>query len=114
VIITQGADCTVVCQGERITKYAVPKVAKVIDTTGAGDSFCGGYLSQLMLGKDEFDCVQAGHYAASVVIQRVGATYPDKATALATCKDAQTVDPNNNSNATSNSTQQQQGRSVVS
>ena len=90
------------------------KVAKVIDTTGAGDSFCGGYLSQLMLGKDEFDCVQAGHYAASVVIQRVGATYPDKATALATCKDAQTVDPNNNSNATSNSTQQQQGRSVVS
>jgi len=113
VIITQGAECTVVCQGDRITKYAVPKVAKVIDTTGAGDSFCGGYLSQLMLGKGEFDCVQAGHYAASVVIQRVGATYPDKAIkTLASCKDVQ-ADPNNNSNATSN-TQQQQGRSVVS
>jgi len=67
----------------------------------------------LMLGKGEFDCVQAGHYAASVVIQRVGATYPDKAIkALASCKDVQ-ADPNNNSNATSN-TQQQQGRSVVS
>jgi len=76
VIITQGAECTVVCRGGEITKYTVPKVAKVIDTTGAGDSFVGGYLSKLMMGFSEAECVKAGHYAASVVIQRVGATYP--------------------------------------
>jgi len=102
VIITQGADCTVVCQGDRITKYKVPKVAKVIDTTGAGDSFVGGYLSQLMLGKGESECVAAGHYAASVVIQRVGATYPSSKNSMPTpCKDE-------------NSSKSQQGQSVIS
>ena len=40
----------------------MPKVAKVIDTTGAGDAFVGGYLSQLMLGKSEPDCVDAGMF----------------------------------------------------
>jgi len=77
VIITQGADCTIVCQGDRINRYKVKKVANVVDTTGAGDSFVGGFLSKLVLGYDEATCVDAGHYAASVVIQAEGAVYPE-------------------------------------
>jgi len=76
VVITQGADCTIVCHDGQINRYKVSKVSKVVDTTGAGDSFVGGYLSGLIRGEDEAECVAAGHYAASVVIQRVGATYP--------------------------------------
>jgi adenosine kinase len=78
VIITQGADCTIVCHGDSINRYKVKKVSNVIDTTGAGDSFCGGFLSQLVLGYDEATCVEAGHYAASVVIQAEGAVYPQQ------------------------------------
>ena len=51
-------------------------MAKVIDTTGAGDSFVGGYLAGVIRGESEAECVALGHHAASVVIQRVGATYP--------------------------------------
>ena len=72
----KGADCTIVCHDGQINRYKVSKVSKVVDTTGAGDSFVGGYLSGLIRGEDEAECVAAGHYAASVVIQRVGATYP--------------------------------------
>ena len=75
--IFKGADCTIVCHGDRINRYKVKKVANVVDTTGAGDSFVGGFLSKLVLGYDEATCVDAGHYAASVVIQAEGAIYPE-------------------------------------
>ncbi len=55
----------------------VPK-EKLVDTNGAGDAFVGGFLSQIVLGKDLAQAVKAGNYAANVVIQRSGATYPDK------------------------------------
>ncbi|CAN5962120.1 unnamed protein product [Sphagnum jensenii] len=44
----------------------------------ARDSFVGGFLSQLVLGKSIHDCVCAGNYAANVVIQRPGCTFPLK------------------------------------
>jgi hypothetical protein len=45
-----------------------------------GDSFVGGFLSQLVLGKSISDCVAAGNYAANVIIQRSGCTLPLKPT----------------------------------
>jgi adenosine kinase len=49
-----------------------------VDTNGAGDAFVGGFLSQLVAGKDTAECVRAGNYAANVVIQRSGCTFPAK------------------------------------
>lgn len=43
-----------------------------------GDAFVGGFLSQLVLGKEVAECVRAGNYAASVIIQRSGCTFPPK------------------------------------
>ena len=37
-----------------------------------------GFLSQLVAGKDLAEGVRAGNFAANVVIQRSGATFPDK------------------------------------
>jgi adenosine kinase len=37
-----------------------------------------GFLSQLVAGKDLAEGVRAGHFAANVVIQRSGATFPPK------------------------------------
>lgn len=44
----------------------------------AGDAFVGGFLSQLVQEKPIEDCVRAGCYAANVIIQRSGCTYPEK------------------------------------
>ena len=49
---------------------------KIVDTNGAGDSFAGGFLSQLVKGKDLRKCMDAGHWAASVIIQRRGCEIP--------------------------------------
>lgn len=43
-----------------------------------GDAFVGGFLSQLVQEKSIDDCVRAACYAANVVIQRSGCTYPEK------------------------------------
>ena len=66
-------------QGEA-TKHDVIPLAKedLVDTNGAGDAFVGGFLSQLVLGKDVAECCRAGNYCANLVIQRSGCTYPDK------------------------------------
>jgi adenosine kinase len=66
----------------QVTKFPVillPK-EKLVDTNAAGDSFVGGFLSQLVLGKSISDCVAAGNYAANVIIQRSGCTLPLKPT----------------------------------
>jgi adenosine kinase len=61
-----------------VTKYPVEKLPKelLVDTNGAGDAFVGGFLSQLVQGKSVDECVRAGHYAARVIIQRSGCTFP--------------------------------------
>jgi len=80
VVITQGADPTVVAIGGHVTTYPVLKLSKeqLVDTNGAGDAFVGGFLAALVKGKDVAACCKAGAYAASVVIQQSGCTYPPK------------------------------------
>eukprot|EP00996_Jenningsia_fusiforme_P000694 NODE_1627_length_1465_cov_63.043785_g1469_i0.p1 GENE.NODE_1627_length_1465_cov_63.043785_g1469_i0~~NODE_1627_length_1465_cov_63.043785_g1469_i0.p1 ORF type:complete len:341 (+),score=91.14 NODE_1627_length_1465_cov_63.043785_g1469_i0:76-1098(+) len=80
VVFTQGKDPTVVATAAGVTEYPVPPVPadKIIDTNGAGDAFVGGFLSRLALGEDIESCVRAGNYAAGVIIQHSGCTYPEK------------------------------------
>ena len=80
VVITQGKDPVVVaCCGEA-TSFPVEELPKekLVDTNGAGDAFVGGYLSQLVLGKDTAECVRAGIYGANTIIQESGCKYPPK------------------------------------
>ncbi|XP_073002533.1 adenosine kinase 2-like [Typha latifolia] len=79
-VITQGSDPVVVAEDGKVKTFPVillPK-EKLVDTNGAGDSFVGGFLSQLVKEKSIEDCVKAGCYAANVVIQRSGCTFPEK------------------------------------
>jgi len=48
----------------------------------AGDAFVGGFLAQLVLGKTIEECVKGGNYAANVIIQRSGCTFPEKPSLL--------------------------------
>jgi sugar/nucleoside kinase (ribokinase family) len=78
VVITQGSESTVVAQDGKVTEYAVPKLTpeQIVDVNGAGDSFVGGFLASLLKGKNIQSCVDAGHYAASVILGVSGCCLP--------------------------------------
>jgi ribokinase len=46
---------------------------KVMDTTGAGDAFCAGFLYGLLMEKDLYTCGRLGNYVASRKIGEKGA-----------------------------------------
>lgn len=85
VTITQGAEDVIVGIKEansdvQVSKYPVKKieVEKIVDTNSAGDAFVGGFLAQLVQGKDIATCVSAGCFAAYEVLQRSGCALPEK------------------------------------
>jgi len=46
---------------------------KVVDTTGAGDAFCAGFLYGLINGKSLFECGRLGNFVASRCVMKMGA-----------------------------------------
>lgn len=79
VIVTQGPNEIIIAVGNNdIQKFTVPKVENIVDTNGAGDAFCGGFLAELVRGNSLKKCVDCGCYASSVIIQNQGCTFPEK------------------------------------
>merc|ERR1719317_1558871 len=64
VVITQGAECTIVAKEGKVTEYPVLKLApsQIVDTNGAGDGFVAGFLAQPIQGKSIDECVRCGTY----------------------------------------------------
>jgi 2-dehydro-3-deoxygluconokinase len=58
---------------------AGPGADKVVDTTGAGDSFNGGYLAARLAGASAAEAVKAGRRLAAVVVGHPGAIIPREA-----------------------------------
>merc|ERR1712190_577085 len=80
VVITQGSDPTIVFVNGQITEHpilALPK-EKLVDTNGAGDSYVGGFLAGLVKGLPAAEGCKAGAYAASIIVQQSGCTFPAK------------------------------------
>jgi len=50
-----------------------PFRVNVVDTTGAGDAFCAGFLYGLIKKKDLFECGKLGNFVASKCITKIGA-----------------------------------------
>ncbi|MEL6375509.1 MAG: PfkB family carbohydrate kinase, partial [Pseudomonadota bacterium] len=71
--VTQSANgCTIVTGGARYDVPAFP-VARVVDTTGAGDLFAAGVLYGLSRDLPPETCGRLGCLAASEVISHMGA-----------------------------------------
>ncbi|MCA1841763.1 MAG: adenosine kinase [Actinobacteria bacterium] len=71
--VTLGsAGSVVVGGGETVAVPAAP-VAKVVDTTGAGDLYAAGFLFGLTHGADLAECGRLGSLAAAEVISHLGA-----------------------------------------
>lgn len=81
VVFTQGDKPTIVATGGKVQTYdIIPiKAEAILDTNGAGDAFVGGFLAQLVQGKDIQKCVDCGNFAARYIIQRSGTTMEGKA-----------------------------------
>jgi ribokinase len=57
----------------RVSALSVP----VVDTTGAGDAFCGGFLAGLVAERSLHDCAAMGTVSAAFVIGACGALATD-------------------------------------
>jgi 2-dehydro-3-deoxygluconokinase len=81
VVIKRGAEATLVrVAGDPPIEVPTFAVRKVVDTTGAGDSFAAGYLAARLQGMKPEVCARAGNKIASIVIQHPGAIIPREAT----------------------------------
>ena len=71
--LTCGAQGSVVIAGGETHKVAAEPVAKVLDTTGAGDAYAGGFLYGVAQGSSYAACGRLGSIAAAEVISHYGA-----------------------------------------
>ena len=72
VVTRSEHGAVVIAGGERIVVPAEP-VSRVVDTTGAGDLFAGGFLHGFAQGRSLRDCARIGGIAAAEVIGHYGA-----------------------------------------
>ena len=69
------AGSVIICGAERFVVEAEP--AEVVDTTGAGDAYAGGFLAGLAASKPLAECGRLGSIAAAKVISQYGARLKD-------------------------------------
>ena len=76
VVMTLGADGAIAgrrtAEGTEITLHGAPTV-EVVDTTGAGDTFCGVLAGELDRGLQLTDAIEVAITAASLAVGRSGA-----------------------------------------
>lgn len=72
VVSTLGADGALHADGARIVRVAAPAV-RVVDTTGAGDTFCGAFAAALDAGADTRAALAFACTAGSLACEAAGA-----------------------------------------
>jgi ribokinase len=72
VVITLGSSGALVTAGGHDLVIAALQVG-VIDTTGAGDAFCGAFATEIAMGADPFDAARVGVVAGSLAVTKAGA-----------------------------------------
>ena len=72
-IVTRSEKGCVVVQGDETWEAPAFPIARLIDTTGAGDMFAAGFLAGLARGADMVTCGRLGALAAAEIIQHLGA-----------------------------------------
>ncbi len=70
--LTRSEKGSVVISGKEVHVVDAEPVARVVDTTGAGDQYAAGFLYGYTRGEDLASCARIGGIAASEVISHVG------------------------------------------
>jgi sugar/nucleoside kinase (ribokinase family) len=75
VIITNGAKGSILSvEGAQYNIEVCPSQV-IVDPTGAGDVFIGGFLTEYLRQKESLWCASVGSAAASLVVEGIGPTY---------------------------------------
>ncbi len=73
VAITKAADGSVIINNDEVIEVKPVQVDRVVDTTGAGDLYAGGFLFGMAKGKDLATCGNYASIAAAEIISHYGA-----------------------------------------
>ncbi|GGD60504.1 adenosine kinase [Croceicoccus mobilis] len=73
LVVTRSEKGAIAVRGDERVEVEAQPVEKVIDTTGAGDSFAAGFLHGHVQGKPLKECLTLGAIAAAEVISHYGA-----------------------------------------
>jgi 2-dehydro-3-deoxygluconokinase len=76
IVVKDGADPALAAWGGRLEIVPAVPVETPVDTTGAGDSFNGGYLAARLAGDAPDVAVRRAHAVAAAVVQVRGALAP--------------------------------------
>lgn len=77
VVMTDGDRGSILANEEGEVRVAAYVAQNVVDSTGAGDAFLGGYLAGEALGLDPLDAAKLGNACGAACVERVGA-FPDE------------------------------------
>ena len=73
IVITRGANGSMVIKNEKVFEYPAKSNLKIIDLTGAGDLFAAGYLHGYINNLSVEESLKHGTILSSKVIQTIGA-----------------------------------------
>lgn len=73
VVVTLGAKGCMVATADGTIMVPAEVVTRVVDTTGAGDSFAAGFLHAMVRGADAEVCARLGGVVAAEVVSHLGA-----------------------------------------
>ncbi|GGA62919.1 sugar kinase [Pelagibacterium lentulum] len=76
VVVKNGSDPALIGADGQLFEVSASNVETVVDATGAGDSFNGGYIAARLNGVDPEAAGKAGHATAAIVIGHHGALVP--------------------------------------
>lgn len=71
--ITRSEKGSVIVRGDEKVVQAATPVKKLVDTTGAGDAYCAGFLYGWVTDESLQECARLGTACATTVIQQIGA-----------------------------------------
>ena len=73
VVLTQGAEGALAIDADGTLVHVGATKAEIVDTTGAGDAFVGGFLAAKLAGKSLKDCLEAGVAQGALAVSNLGA-----------------------------------------
>ncbi|BBI32859.1 sugar kinase [Cohnella abietis] len=71
-VVKGGNNETYLIDKDQVTSVPYFKAERVVDTIGAGDGFCSGFISGILRGYELREAVQLGNLIGSLVVQMVG------------------------------------------
>lgn len=71
--MTRSAKGSVILQGDEKVTQAATAIETLVDSTGAGDAYCAGFLYAWVNDQSLAECARLGTFCATKVIQQVGA-----------------------------------------